>query len=127
VLAMQGQLHQLDVIRQPHRSRLLQAFLHSCLGGRLHRRVLPFLCHDGVTRHMRLSLFVYPCDLMEGYKVSNIRQWTWRSTTRSDLFTMALPSEFDQPDPQPPPVRRTQELMRRVRVALPSFPLQARS
>ncbi len=33
----------------------------------------PFLCHDGVTRHMRLSLFVYPCDLMEGCKVCSKR------------------------------------------------------
>ncbi len=49
---------------------------------------------------------------------------TVESTTRSNLFTVALPSEFDQLDPQPPPVRRTQELMRRVRVALPSVPLQ---
>ena len=83
-------------------------------GYRVYCSIISLRCVDGVTRRMRLSRVIYPCDILEGYKLLNVRPWTRRSTTRSDLYTMAAPDQFDEPDPQPPPPRRTQQAMSQV-------------
>jgi hypothetical protein len=91
----------------------VQASLYTHMHRRLHR----YKCADGKFRRMRLSLFVYAADMMEMVNVLHLRPWSWQSTTPTDIFTMAAPSQLDDPDPQPPPQRRTQALMQQVRPA----------
>jgi hypothetical protein len=80
----------------------------------VHRRLQPYLCKDGATRRMKLSLFVFAADLLEIVKAMHIRPWAWKSTTPTDVFPLAYPDQLDEPDPEPPHERRTQSVMLQV-------------